>query len=82
MFRPEAESPSELSLFGGTKGKHGLTIYNSPNIELSDSGDAGPLLDIRFLEEGGRGICGSAVTGGARFFMSSMNECRTASHTR
>ena len=81
LFRPEAESPSELSLFGGTKGKHGLTIYNSPNSKLADSGDTGPLLKIRLLEEGGRGICGAAVYGGIRFCISSMNECNTASHT-
>ena len=34
------------------------------------------------LEEGGSGICGSAVACGERFYMSSMDECNTASHTR
>ena len=63
LFRPEVESPSELSLIGGTRGRHGLTIYNYPNSELSDSGNTGPLLEIRLLEEGGREICGAAVSG-------------------
>ena len=43
---------------------------------------AGPLLDIRFLEEGGKGICGPAVAGGAWFCMSYSDECNTDSYTR
>ena len=82
LFRLDVESPSELSLLGGTRGKHGLTINNYLNRELAESGDTGPLLEIRLLEEGGSRICGSAVDGGARFCMSYMDERNTASHTR
>ena len=67
---------------GGNRGKYGLTIDNPPNSEISDSGDTGLLLEIRFLEEGGRGICGSAVAIRAIFCMSYMDEYNTASHTR
>ena len=71
-----------MSLVGGTKGQQGLIIYNSPNSELADIRDTGPLLEIRLLEEDGSGICGAVADGGARFLMSSMNECNTASHNR
>ena len=67
---------------GGTRGKKELIIDNSPNIKLADSGDTGLLIEIRLLDEGGNGIYGSAVAGGARFCMSSMDECNTASHNR
>ena len=60
----DSESPSELSLMGGTRGMHGLTLDNSPNSDLADSGDTGVLLEIRLLKEGRRGICGSAVAVG------------------
>ena len=40
------------------------------------------MLEIIFLEEGGSGICGAAVAGGARFCMSYMDECNTVSHIR
>ena len=40
------------------------------------------MLEIRLLEEGGSGICGAAVAGGATIFMSSMDERNTSSHTR
>ena len=43
---------------------HGLTLDNSPNSDLADSGDTGVLLEIRLLKEGRRGICGSAVAVG------------------
>ena len=33
------------------------------------------------MEEGGSVICVAKVSYGARFFMSSMDECNTASHT-
>ena len=61
------ESPSELSLLGGTRVRHGLNMYIYPNSELADSGDTGPLLEIRLLEEGGSGICVDAVAGRSRF---------------
>ena len=48
-------------------GTHGLTIDNSPNSDLAASGDTGPLLEIRLLEEGGSGICVDAVAGRSRF---------------
>ena len=48
MFSPEAESPSELSLVGGNRGRHELNIDNSPDGEIYDSGYTGPLLEIRF----------------------------------
>ena len=38
-----------ISTGEGTRGSHGLTIDYSPNSELEDSGDTGPLLEIRFL---------------------------------
>ena len=38
IFRPDVESPSEMSLVGLTKEQHGLNINNSPNSELSDNG--------------------------------------------
>ena len=49
---------------------------------LFRSRDKGPLLEICLLEGGGSGIYGAAVVGGERFCMSSMDECRTASHTQ
>ena len=52
---------------GGTRVIHGLTMDNSPNSELANSWYTGPLLKIIFLEEVGRGVCGSAVAKGARF---------------
>ena len=81
MFWPDAGSPSELSLVGGRRGSHGLTINNSPNSDLSDSGETGLLLEIRILEEGERRICGAAVAGGAMFCMSYMGECNIALYT-
>ena len=71
-----------MSLVGGTRGQQGLIINNYPNRELTDSGDTDYLLESCLLEEGGSGICGSAVAGRARFFLSSMDECNTASHNR
>ena len=65
--------PSELSLVEGNRVRHGLTIYNYPNSELFESGDTGPLLGIRLLDEGGRGICGAAMAGGGSFGMSYMD---------
>ena len=41
-----------MSLLGGTREKKGSIINNSPNSKLADSGDTGPLLEIRLLEEG------------------------------
>ena len=76
------ESLLEMSLVGRNRRRHGLTINNYPNRELYDSGDTCPLLGISILEEGGGGIFGSEVYGRARFCMSSMDECNTASHTR
>ena len=66
---------------GGNRGEKGLIINNSPNSELSDSRDTGPLLEIRLMEESGSRICGAEVDCRARFFMSSMDEYNTASHT-
>ena len=59
LFRPDVEYPLEMSLVGGTRGKQGLIINNSPNIELDDIGDIGPLLEISLLEEGVSAIFGS-----------------------
>ena len=73
MFKPDVESPSEMSLVVGTRGKQGLILNNYPNSELSDSGDTVSLLKIRLLEEGGSVICGAAVDGGASFCMSYMD---------
>ena len=52
---------------GGTRGKKGLTINNYSISGLADGGNTGLMLEIRLLDEGGSGICGAAVTGGARF---------------
>ena len=67
MFTPDVDSPLEMSFLGGTRGQKGLIINNSPNRKLYDSGDTGPLLEIRLIEEGRRGIGGAAVAGGERF---------------
>ena len=75
------ESPSDISLVGGTRGQQGLIINNSPNREISESGDTCPLLEINLLEEGGNVICGAAVTSRKSFCMSYMDEFNTASHT-
>ena len=58
---------------GGTRLKKEVIINNSPNSELADSRKTGPLLEIHFIEEGGSGIFGSAVSYGASFCMSSMD---------
>ena len=81
LFRPYLESPSEMSLVGGTRGHKSLIINNSPDIKLSVSRDTGLVLKISLLGEGGSGIFGAAVAGRARFCMSSMHECNTAVHT-
>ena len=73
LFRPDVDSPLEISLVGGTMGKKSLIINNSPNSELADSSYTGPLLEIRFLEEGGSGICRATVAGGAKFCISFMD---------
>ena len=78
LFRPDVESPSEMSLVGGTRGQKGLTIHNYPNINITDSRDKGPLLEISLPEEGGSGIRGAALAGGSMICMSSMDECNTA----
>ena len=44
LFRTDAEYPSEMSLVGETRVRHGLTIYNSLNSELAKSGDTDPCL--------------------------------------
>ena len=64
---------------GRNRGRHGLTIDNSPNSNLANSADTGPLLKICFWDEGGRRMCGSAVAGGAWFCMSYMDDCNTDS---
>ena len=69
-----------MSLVGVTRGQKYLIINNSPNSELADSRDTGPLLEIRILGEIGSEICGSIVVGVARFCMASMDECNTVSH--
>ena len=51
----------------GTRVKHRLIINNSPNSNLFNSRDTGPLLEIFLLEEGGSRICESAVASGERF---------------
>ena len=66
---------------GGTRVKKYLIINIYPNSDLADSLEIVPLLEICFLEEVGSGICVAAVAGVERFFMSSMDECNTASHT-
>ena len=78
---PSPVSSQERQFWGRNRGRHGLTIDNSPNRDFANSEDTGPLIEILFLEEGRRGICGSAVAGGERFCMSCMDECNTASHT-
>ena len=50
-------------------GQHGLAINNYSNSELANSRDTGPLLEIILFEEGGSGICGSAVTDRESFCM-------------
>ena len=69
LFRPDAESLSEMSLVGGARGHHELTVNNSPNSELCDSRETGTLLEICLMEEGGSGICGAAMADRERFCM-------------
>ena len=57
-------------------------IINTPNRELEYGMDKGPLFHIRFLEGDERGVCGGAVASDVRFFLSSVDECITASHIR
>ena len=47
---------------GGTRVNKELIINNSPNNELADSRDTGPLLEIHFMEESGSGVFGSAMS--------------------
>ena len=68
LFRPVVESPSDISLVGGTRGQKGLFMNNSPNSELVGSRDTGPLLGIFLMEEGGSGICRATVAGGGEIF--------------
>ena len=78
---PGTESPLEISLVRGTRGHKRLIINNYLNSELSDSGDTFLMLGFFLLEEGISVICGAAVSGGSRVFMSSMYEYNTTSHT-
>ena len=82
LFRLDVESTSEFSFVGRNRRRHGLTIYIYSNRDISNSEDTGPLLEIRFPEEGGRGICGSAVSRGTTYCMLSLYECNSDSHTR
>ena len=69
LFMPGVESPSKMSLVGGTRGKKELIINNYPNSDISDGGDTGLLLGINLLEDDGSGICGATVAGRERFCM-------------
>ena len=80
LFMPDMESPSDMSLVGGTRRQQGLIINNSPNSELAYSRETGSLLEICLLEEGGSRICGGEVDDRERFCMSSMNEGNTSSY--
>ena len=73
MFSQDVEYPSEISLVGGTRGKKGLIMNNSPNSEHAVRGNTGPMLETCLLEESGSGICGAAVDYGAMFCMLSMD---------
>ena len=53
LFTTGAESLLEVSLVVGTRVKKELIINNSPNSELADSRDTGPLLEISFMEKDG-----------------------------
>ena len=69
MFRLGAEYPSEMSLGGGIAEKEDTYIVNTPISERAEGAYTCPLFQILFLEGGGRGICGGAVAGEARFCM-------------
>ena len=48
LFRLEEESTSELFFVGRNRERHGLTTDNSPNRDIANSEDTGPLLEILF----------------------------------
>ena len=69
LFMPGVESPSKMSLVGGTRGQKELVINNYLNSDIYDGGDTGLLLGINLLEDDGSGICGATVAGRERFCM-------------
>ena len=69
LFRTYVESPSNISLVGGTRVQHRLSINNSSNSELANSRDTVLLLDISLFKKGGSGICGAAVADRSIFCM-------------
>ena len=62
--------------------KEETNMINTIISERAEGEETGPLFQIRFLEGGGRGICGGAVAGGEILCMSLVGELNTASHTR
>ena len=86
----EDYTESKISLGGGlgslVKGlemktdPHYRNIINTTASYMAVEADAGPLLWIRILEEGGKEICGGVVAGGYRFCMLLRHEVSTASH--
>ena len=85
--RGEGSPASQISLGDGLKSlEEGVDsnnkIVNTSTIDMAIQYNTGPLLDIRFLVGGGEKICGEAVAGGSRFFVSLCHECSTASHNR
>ena len=56
-------------------------MVNTSNSEMSLQAYTVTLLEIRFLDEGGKKICGGSVVGGSRFCMSLHHECSTDYHT-
>ena len=69
-----------MSLSGGLEDNREHNIIKTTTRDISD--DEGPLCTIKFLEGGAEIICGSTVAGGARFCMTRVEDCTTASHTR
>ena len=76
------ECSSEILLGGGIVDKGDTSIVNNPINKTAEGTDIVPLFQIRCLEVGVRVICGGAVVGGSIFYMSLVDECNTASHTR
>ena len=73
LFSTGADYPLDMSLVVVIRMKKVLIINNYPNSKLAGSGDTGSLLEIHFLEEDVSGICGAAVAGRERFFISSID---------
>ena len=61
---------------------HPHNIFNTPTSDMSVESDTSPLLQLRFLEGGGKEIIGEMVARGSSLCMSLQHEFSIASHLR